>query len=274
MNNKTILIVDDDEMIRILLRQALSKESYTIYEAENAANAMSLCEKYHPDVVLLDVNLPDLSGFEVCKFIRKSTYGEDIPVVMITGMDDTHSIEQAYEYGATDFIIKPINWYLIRHHIRYVIRTSNQFEALRKSERKLEHAQKIARLGYWELNIKKDYLSFSQQLTTFLGISCSHFEYGLDYLLKLIHPSERLYVKSVINQAQVDGKKFHIDTRLLLANDQLMFIQFQGQKIIGPNKDVLINGIIQDVSELKNSQSRLNHIAHHDALTELPNRTL
>lgn len=273
-SSKTILIVDDDEMIRILLRQSLSNESYTIYEAENAVNAMDLCDKYHPDLVLLDVNLPDFSGFEVCQFIRESSYGEDTPIVMITGMDDTQSIEKAYEYGATDFIIKPINWYLIQHHIRYVIRTSNQLDALRKSERKLEHAQNFARLGYWELNTEKDSLSFSQQLTTLLGVSCSHFEYGSDYLLKLVHPAERLYVQTVINQARIDGKKFHLDARLLLASGQLMYIQLQGQKVISLNKEVLINGIIQDVSELKKSQSRLNHIAHHDALTELPNRTL
>jgi diguanylate cyclase (GGDEF)-like protein len=274
MSSNTILIVDDDEMIRILLRQALSKESYTVYEAENGIKAMDLCDMHHPDVVLLDVNLPDISGFEVCQFIRGSAYGADIPVIMITGMDDTKSIERAYEYGATDFIIKPINWYLISHHVRYIIRTSNHLKALRKSEQKLEHAQNFARLGYWELNIKKDYLSFSKQLTELLGISCSNFEYGLDYLIMLVHPSERLYVKTVINQAQVDGKKFHLDARLLLANDHLMFIQFQGQKVINRKKEVLISGIIQDVSELRQSQSRLNHIAHHDALTELPNRTL
>ena len=274
MSSNTILIVDDDEMIRILLRQALSKESYTVYEAENGIKAMDLCDLHHPDVVLLDVNLPDISGFEVCQFIRGTAYGADIPVIMITGMDDTQSIEKAYEYGATDFIIKPINWYLISHHIRYIIRTSNHLKALRKSEKKLESAQNFARLGYWELNIRKDYLSFSKQLTELLGISCSHFEYGLDYLLMLVHPSERLYVKTVINQAQIDGKKFHLDARLLLGNDQLMFIQFQGQKVINRKKEVLLNGIIQDISELRKSQSRLNHIAHHDALTELPNRTL
>lgn len=274
MSSNTILIVDDDEMIRILLRQALSKESYTVYEAENGIKAMDLCDMHHPDVVLLDVNLPDISGFEVCQFIRGSAYGADIPVIMITGMDDTKSIERAYEYGATDFIIKPINWYLISHHVRYIIRTSNHLKALRKSEQKLEHAQNFARLGYWELNIKKDYLSFSKQLTELLGISCSNFEYGLDYLIMLVHPSERLYVKTVINQAQVDGKKFHLDARLLLANEQLMFIQLQGKKVINRKKEVLISGIIQDVSELRKSQSRLNHIAHHDALTELPNRTL
>lgn len=274
MSSNTILIVDDDEMIRILLRQALSKESYNVYEAESGTKAMDLCDMHHPDVVLLDVNLPDINGFEVCQFIRGTAYGADIPVIMITGMDDTKSIEKAYEYGATDFIIKPINWYLISHHIRYIIRTSNHLKALRKSEQKLEHAQNFARLGYWELNIKKDSLSFSKQLTKLLGVSCSNFEYGMDYLLMLIHPSERLYIKTVINQAQVDGKKFHLDARLLLGNDHLMFIQFQGQKVIARNKEVLLNGIIQDVSELRKSQSRLNHIAHHDALTELPNRTL
>lgn len=274
MSSNTILIVDDDEMIRLLLCQALSKEPYTLLEAENGISAMDICDVHHPDVVLLDVNLPDINGFEVCKFIRNSKYGADIPIIMVTGMDDTQSIEQAYEYGATDFIIKPINWYLISHHIRYIIRTSNHLKALRKSEQKLEHAQDFARLGYWELNVKKDHLSFSKQLTKLLGISCSHFEFGLDYLLMLIHPSERLYVKTVISQAQVDGRKFHLDARLLLANDHLMFIQFQGQKVINRNKEVLISGVIQDVSELRKSQTRLNHIAHHDSLTELPNRTL
>src|SRR6202042_358657 len=71
-----------------------------------------------------------------CTNIRLLPGGADLPIVMVTGCDDTASIDQAYEAGATDFIVKPINWALLTHRIRYVMRGARTIEALRVSEQK------------------------------------------------------------------------------------------------------------------------------------------
>ena len=274
MHKKLILVVDDDEMTRLLLCQALSSEMYHIIEAKDGVQGFDLFNQHSPDLVLLDVDLPRLDGFEVCKLIRKSALGRDVPVVMITGMDDTKSIEQAYSLGATDFISKPINWSLITHHLRYVLRSSNYLESLKKSESRLEHAQHIARLGHWELAVENGRLLMSRQLSKMLMLPAIQFEFGLDYLVSLVLPSERLYVKNVLLQGFSDGKPFNLDIRVRLVNNELLYLQLQGILLENTGEVPVLSGVMQDVSELKKSQEQLVHIAHHDALTNLPNRTL
>ncbi|WP_083938471.1 two-component system response regulator [Psychromonas ossibalaenae] len=275
MNRKSILVVDDDEMTRLLIRQSLSESLYNIIEAENGSQGLSLFYEQSPDIVLLDVQLPELNGFEVCRRIRESLQGKDVPVVMITGSDDTASIDKAYQLGATDFIVKPINWSLIEHHIRYILRASYYLESLKKSEKRLEHAQHIARLGHWELDGTDGCLLLSRQIAEMCSLPGTLFGHGLDYLIALIHPADRLFARNIFIKALSNGKAFSLDIRLKLANQSLLYVQLQGRRLESRNSaSPVLSGVIQDVTELKRSQHRLVHIAHHDALTDLPNRIL
>lgn len=275
MNKKLILVIDDDEMTRLLINQVLSPDLYDVVEAKDGAEGIILFNQQTPDLVLLDVDLPKLNGFEVCQLIRESEEDERVPIIMITGMDDTKSIEYAYRLGATDFIIKPINWSLFGHNLRYILRNSHYFKSLKKSESRLEHAQKIARLGYWELEGNKGHLLLSKQLSKMLSLSSYKFENGKEFLLGLIHPSEKFHIKNVLLQAFNDGLAFNLDVRIKLPTDAFLHLKLQG-KLLEDNKTgtPVISGIMQDISELKESQKKLVHIAHHDALTNLPNRVL
>ncbi|MEG3753479.1 EAL domain-containing protein [Psychromonas arctica] len=275
MNKKSILVIDDDEMTRLLINQVLASDIYHIIEAKDGSEGVFLFNKYNPDLVLLDVELPKLNGFEVCQLIRSSEQGERVPIIMITGMDDTKSIENAYSLGATDFMIKPINWSLFGHHLRYILRNSNYYKSLKKSESRLEYAQKIARLGYWELEADNGYLLLSKQLADMFSLSSFKFENGQDFFLHLIHQSERLYIQNILLQAFEDGKPFNLDIRIKLPSNDLLHLKLQGKRLKNTNGSTsVISGIMQDISELKESQKRLVHVAHHDALTNLPNRVL
>ncbi len=86
--------------------------------------ALSIFENLQPDIILLDVVMPKMDGFETCKRLRQSPRGANVPIVMITGLDDLESINQAYDAGATDFITKPINWTLLNYRVRYILRSS------------------------------------------------------------------------------------------------------------------------------------------------------
>lgn len=275
MNREAILVVDDDEMTRLLIHQALSPELYHIIEAKDGAQGLTLFNELQPDLVLLDVDLPKLNGFDLCKLIKESAHGKDVPIVMITGMDDTQSIEEAYRLGATDFMVKPLNWSLIGHQLRYVLRTSRYFESLKKSEWRLEHAQKIAKLGHWELEGTEGCLLLSRQFSKMCCLPSSKFEYGFDYLLSLVHSADRLYARDTLLQAFASRQAFSLDVRVKLPNNSLLYVHLQGELLDGLASDApVLSGIIQDVSELRKSQKRLIHIAHHDALTNLPNRVL
>ena len=125
----TILVVDDDATARILMRAALHKAGFEVVLAGGGGEALRRFAEKRCDMVMLDVDMPDIGGLDVCRTLRTQA-GELLPIVMVTGMDDVHSVEQAYEVGATDFISKPINWALIGHRARYLLKAAQTLSEL------------------------------------------------------------------------------------------------------------------------------------------------
>lgn len=120
--NPTVLVVDDDPGTRFLVTESLYPHGFTVKEAATGEQALTLYPSVKPDLVLLDVNMPGIDGFETCLKIRNRRDGRDVPILVITGRDDSASIDAAYSAGASDFIVKPINWPVLIHHVRYMLR--------------------------------------------------------------------------------------------------------------------------------------------------------
>ncbi len=99
-----ILIVEDDTAMVFGLKFALEKENFEVFSAGSAKQAIKLFEEILPSLVLLDLGLPDLSGFEVCKFIKQKG---DVPIVFLTAVDEEKEIVNAFEMGANDYVTKP-----------------------------------------------------------------------------------------------------------------------------------------------------------------------
>src|SRR5205823_14982811 len=119
-----VLVVDDDFGGRRLTRATLAKAGFTVTEAGDGQAALEAMLASLPDLVLLDVSMPVMDGFDTCAALRGLPGGDRVPVMMMTGLDDTASIERAFEVGATDFITKPINWSVLPHRVRYMLRAS------------------------------------------------------------------------------------------------------------------------------------------------------
>src|SRR5580765_325343 len=99
-----ILAVEDDERIRSAVKLALEDEGWTVDEAESGEQAIELFARTQPDVVLIDIMLPGIDGFELCRSIRRSS---DVPIVMVTARNDTHDGVAGLEAGADDYLTKP-----------------------------------------------------------------------------------------------------------------------------------------------------------------------
>jgi diguanylate cyclase (GGDEF)-like protein len=115
-----VILADDDPSIRLMVRHVLESEDYDIIEAADGLEAIRAVEKHNPALILLDAVMPGLDGFTTCQQIKDKGF-KDIPVIMITGLDDDISVERAYEVGAIDFITKPIKWAVLKHRVRSVI---------------------------------------------------------------------------------------------------------------------------------------------------------
>lgn len=111
--------MEDDERIRTSVRLALEDEGWTVDEAENGEEALARFAQAPTDVVLIDIMLPDIDGFEVCRAIRRTS---DVPIVMVTARDDTHDVVAGLEAGADDYLTKPFAPKELSARIRALLR--------------------------------------------------------------------------------------------------------------------------------------------------------
>ena len=143
-NDAWILIVDDDPIVRSLMRDALEDEGFSVVEAEDGVEACRVCEERLPVLLVVDVVMPQMDGFELYRELRNRPATKDVPILIATGLDDLHSVAKAYDAGATDFIAKPLNWLILNHRIRYMLRAARAFNELRQNQERLRTAKEDA----------------------------------------------------------------------------------------------------------------------------------
>jgi DNA-binding response OmpR family regulator/nitrogen-specific signal transduction histidine kinase len=141
-----ILIVDDDATIRLLMKDALTERAYNIVEFDNGVDVLHHLKQHQADLILLDVNMPGMSGFDVCSEILRLPDGTDISIVMVTALEDATSIARSYDLGATDFISKPINWNTFHYRIQYLIKARNAIVETKFHQLHLEYMEHVSRI--------------------------------------------------------------------------------------------------------------------------------
>ncbi len=164
-----ILVSDDDQNVRLLTRQCLEAEGMTVVEAADGPETIEVFVRERPDLVFLDVEMPGMTGLEVCERIRQMPQGESIPIMIVTGSDDRKSIDEGFQAGATQYKTKPVNWSLLGRDVQYMLRASNAFNALKRQEDRLRY------LAYYDpLTSLPNRRSFNEQLTRILKRSQRH----------------------------------------------------------------------------------------------------
>ena len=138
----SILVVDDDPVVSSLMRASLKSAGFTVIEAGDGVEGCRLYEEHRPELLLVDLVMPRMDGFEMCRVLRDRADSAYVPIVVVTGLDDVPSIARAYDAGATDFIPKPINWLVLNHRVRYILRASRAFERLIAAKEAAEAANR------------------------------------------------------------------------------------------------------------------------------------
>jgi DNA-binding response OmpR family regulator len=133
----SILVVDDDPGQRLLMRKALEQKGFEVIEAGDGAEACRLNEEHRPDLLIVDLIMPRMDGYALCRELRGHARSADVPIVVTTSRDDTASIVRAYDAGATDFVPKPVNWLVLSNRIRYILRANRAFADLRRNQERL-----------------------------------------------------------------------------------------------------------------------------------------
>jgi predicted signal transduction protein with EAL and GGDEF domain/DNA-binding response OmpR family regulator len=265
----TILIADDDFSMRLLATEALESAGFVVHAFESGEVALARFAGLRPDVALLDVMMPGLDGYETCRRIRAFPYGAAIPILMLTGLDDVGSIDEAYVAGATDFITKPVNYALLPYRVRYLLRAAGAFRKAREGELRLARAQRLARLAQWELDLEHDCFVWSVEAQEILGIPVAAADQGLLALTHWVHPADRERVEAVL----ASPAPHQVDFRMVLPDGRERFIHQDVEVVTeldgtGPK----LVGAVQDMTERWLAERQITELSYYDTLTQLPNR--
>ena len=267
--NANILIVDDDNISRITIKKVLEKSGYTVATAESGAEAIEVCIDQLPDLILLDVIMPGLNGYETCAALRNIADYNRLPILMLTGLDDMESIDKAFRSGGTDFITKPLNWPLLTQRVRYALRTRDLFNELNSSKLKLTKAHNIAKIGYWEYNPGNQTLILSTEAMSLLGQTKNKFK--LNEFLESVTEIEALQIQSEINKTLSTGVSFKLDHSFTSNQGLELTLNLHAELSTHNNEKILI-GTFQDITERIEAEEQIYFHQYYDPDTSLPNK--
>lgn len=117
-----VLVVDDDPTQRLLARDALEAHGFVVEEASDGPEGIVKALVVKPDLIILDILMPVLDGFTVCSELRNHKMARNIPILIVTGIDDPDAIERGFQLGAADFISKPVNWQSLPVRVKFILR--------------------------------------------------------------------------------------------------------------------------------------------------------
>jgi PAS domain S-box-containing protein len=260
-----VLIADDDPTMRLLASSTLGNANFRVVLASDGEEALELFEHERPDLLLLDVDMPGLTGFHVCRSIRERSDGSDVPIVMMTGRDDVAAINAAYDSGATDFLAKPVQWALLPHRARYVLRGARASEELREAQ-----ARNSAILD-----------AIPDMIFTLDGsglcIDCRTGSHDVAVL-----PSEEPVGRNVSELLPPDlAERFRLGIRCALDEGTTQTLLYSVEhterehhyeaRIVPSGKNQVV-AVVRDITLQRKSEEDIRRLAYFDSLTGLPNR--
>jgi diguanylate cyclase (GGDEF)-like protein len=276
----TVLVADDDPVMRLLMLEMLAQVGLDAVEAGDGPAAIASFQRQPPDLVLLDVDMPNMDGFAVCRAIRAlgepGAQGGDgaaaatpsaatVPIIMVTGGDDLEAVTQAYEVGATDFVSKPINWPILGHRVLYVLRASDAIARLRVADAHNRAVLAAIPDTFFRLNRDGVYLDYEQGHEAGSAFPSDHCvgRHVSDVLPQHIAVQLLEQTRAVLASQQIRS----FDYELLLGQQQR---HFEARLVSTGAGDVL--GLVRDISERKRTEEQIRRLAYCDSLTGIPNR--
>ena len=270
MNEVRILVVDDEPVTRMITESVLAAQGFIVEAAETAEVALEmLADGFVPQVILLDVIMPGMSGYEACRRLRADPRFEHLPIVMLTALDDQKSIDEAYFSGATDFITKPLNMPLLPHRIRYLLRSAMTFQQLLESRETLINTQKIARLGDWELDGAGALVNCAEQYRALLGIG--RLPRPAAALLARVHHEDCAALEAA-RSGLLKGFPYQLDYRVTAADGSIVHLHEVGYPKPGQGATGGY-GYTQDITQRVVAEEQVRRLAWYDPHSGLLNRS-
>lgn len=269
----TILIADDDPSALLLAEAALAGAGLMVHTAADGQEALDRFAEVNPDIVILDVDMPKMNGIEACREIRVRAGARLVPILMLTGRNDLPAISQAYAAGANDFATKGMNPRLLVERVRFLLRDRELQDELRASRSKLLLAQRIARVGHWELRPDGHTLHVSPMISELLGVEAQSLS-RYEEFIGLLDAAEQSDVRAAFVTCATGHGRFAFDHRLKGLGGNTVCVHQEAELVQGaggPENDVVIV-TLQDLTRLHRAEETVRLLSYFDTDTALPNR--
>ncbi len=261
-----LLIVDDNEMNRDMLARRLLRKGYIVAMAENARNLHERVKQDSIDLVLLDIEMPEISGLDALQKLREQYSAALLPVIMVTAKSQSDDIVKALDLGANDYLTKPIDFPVAVARIGTQLSHKHAQEALKESEERYALAARGSNDGLWDWNLSAGLVHFSSRWKAMLGYHDDEIGDKPEEWLDRIHDADRERVKEEI-AAHQKGQTPHFESehRVLHKDGGFRWMLSRGVAVYDSSGNALrMAGSQTDITEGKVS----------DPLTGLPNRLL
>ena len=261
-----LLIVDDNELNRDMLARRLERKGFEVILADGATELMQRLQEGSVDIVLLDIEMPEISGLEALKTLRETYSPIELPVIMVTAKNQSEDIVKALDLGANDYLTKPIDFAVTLARIGTQLSHKRAQEALKESEERYALAARGANDGLWDWNLQQNAVYFSPRWKSMLGFQENEIGDKPDEWFGRIHEADRERVKQEI-AAHREGRtpQFESEHRVLHKDGSFRWMLSRGLAVYNASAKALrMAGWQTDITQGKVS----------DPLTGLPNRLL
>ena len=252
-----LLIVDDIAANRDTLVALLTGPDYRLVEAANGAEALALATATPPDLVLLDVMMPGMDGFEVCRRLRADARLREVPVVLVTALDDQASRLTGIEAGADDFVSKPYSGAELRARVRTITRLNRYRRllesqaALRDSELRFQMLADHSEEVFWlaaQSPARRTYMS--PAVEKIWGLPAARFAADAGLWSSAIHPEDRGRVKAAYEALMAGASsRFEEEYRVIRPDGSVRWVLDSGTPLPAGNGRFSLGGVARDVTE-------------------------
>ena len=268
-----VLIVDDTPANLDVISQALIDAGFETAIATSGERALKQVQLDPPDLILLDVMMPGIDGFETCRRLKAQDVLKDIPIIFMTALDDVDSKVKGLELGAVDYITKPFQEREVLARVRAQMNLRYATQQLAASEARLNSILNSLKDVVWSAQLHPlEFLYFNPVMEYLYGVPASRFLEDSQQWFEMIHPEDRVEMTKLLEDHN-PPEFLDCEYRITRPDGEIRWLQCQAQiRSRGSEQRLRVDGIIHDVTGRKQAESELKYAAEHDSLTHLANR--
>lgn len=269
-----VLIVDDTPTNLAVISEALNDAGFETAVATSGERALKQMERRSPDLILLDIMMPGIDGFETCRYLKADPRYGDIPIIFMTALADVNSKVQGFDLGAVDYITKPFQEREVLARVGTHLKLKQTRQELQASEARLDSILNSLDEIVWSATLEPfRLLHVNSVVEKILGYAPAPLIQDVSLFWNRIEPTDQEMIRSLFSNP-MDQQRHSFEYRIQTRQGETRWLMSKTQiRWCAQAKQYIMDGITHDISDRKQAESQLQYTACHDDLTGLMNRS-